>query len=124
MLLSEISWGEDAAEKDKHLLSYSVNTDSYTRLRAREKTLVIGRKGAGKSALRKKLEEDFSAEDNCYVINISPQFASIRNIRNDEKLTHSFGQEIFFSIGGLGRSFWIHFALWDVMLKENLLKTV
>jgi len=96
MKLSDISWGDDSAERDNHLLSYFVDTESYKRLVRKDKSIVVGRKGSGKSALRKKLEEVFSAEENMHVINISPKYSSIRNILNDKSLADGFGEEIFF----------------------------
>lgn len=96
MKLSSINWGDDSAEKDPHLLHYFVQSAAFQRLRARQKNLVIGRKGAGKSAVRKKLEQTFNGEANTHVTNLSPKFNSIRNILNDKDLSGGFGQEIFF----------------------------
>jgi len=96
MDLKKIEWGDDSAERDRDLLSYFIDTESYDRLLRKTKSLVIGRKGAGKSALRKKLESDFSREHNTHVINISPKYSSIRNILNEKSLSEGFGEEIFF----------------------------
>jgi len=96
MNLKNIEWGDDSAEKDENLLSYFVSTESYNRLSRKSKSLVIGRKGSGKSALRKKLESDFIHQSDTHVINISPKYSSIRNIINDQSLRESFGEEIFF----------------------------
>lgn len=96
MEISKINWGDDSAERDSNLLSYFVGTESYDRLLQKEKSIVVGRKGSGKSALRKKLEEDFMKEENTHVINISPKYSSIRNILNEKSLTEGFGEEIFF----------------------------
>lgn len=96
MKLSSINWGDDSAEKDPHLLHYFVLSAGFTRLRAKQKNLVIGRKGAGKSAVRKKLEQTFNRDPNTHVTNLSPKFNSIRNILNDKDLCRGFGQEIFF----------------------------
>ena len=60
MKLKKIEWGDDSAERDRDLLSYFVSTESYDRLSKKTKFLVTGRKGSGKSALRKKLEADFN----------------------------------------------------------------
>ena len=96
MELTKIEWGDDSAEKDTELLSYFIDTESYGRLFRKSKSIVVGRKGSGKSALRKKLESDFSNDDDTYVINISPKFSSIRNILNEPALSEGFGEEIFF----------------------------
>lgn len=96
MKLSEINWGDDSAEKDPYLLRYFVESTAFQRLRDRQKNMIVGRKGAGKSAVRKKLEETFQSESNTHVINLSPKFNSIRNILNDKDIAGGFGQEIFF----------------------------
>lgn len=94
--LNEIEWGDDSAERDNHLLDYFVHTESYRRLIGKNKFIVVGRKGSGKSALRKKLDETFSEEDQTHVISISPRYPSIRNILNEKALSEGFGEEIFF----------------------------
>src|SRR5690606_2034294 len=86
----------DSAERDVDLLSYFIDTESYDRLARKAKTIVIGRKGSGKSALRKKLESDFTQEPDTHVVNISPKYSSIRNILNEKSLSEGFGEEIFF----------------------------
>lgn len=96
MHISEIYWGDDSAERDPCLLDYFVASDAFQRLRARSKSIVVGRKGSGKSALRKKLEQTFQLEDDTHVVNLSPKFNSIRNILNDRDIAENFGQEIFF----------------------------
>ena len=96
MKLSEINWGDDSAEKDPYLLRYFIKSTAFQRLRNRQKSMIIGRKGAGKSAVRKKLEEVFHSEASTHVINLSPKYNSIRNILNDQDITDGFGQEIFF----------------------------
>lgn len=96
MKLSSINWGDDSAEKDPYLLHYFVQSPAFQRLRAKQKNLVIGRKGSGKSAVRKKMEQTFNADGNTHVTNLSPKFNSIRNILNDKDISAGFGQEIFF----------------------------
>jgi hypothetical protein len=94
--ISDINWGDDSAEKDPNLLKYFISQDAVDRLAKRQKNLVIGRKGAGKSAVRKKLSETFEAEDDTYVLNLSPKFQSIKAILNDNDLTSGLGEEILF----------------------------
>lgn len=96
MELNKIAWGDDSAERDKDLLSYFIATDNFGRLLGKSKSIVVGRKGSGKSALRKKLESEFSTEINTHVVNISPKYSSIRNILNEKSLTEDYGEEIFF----------------------------
>ncbi len=96
MKLSTINWGDDSAEKDPNLLHYFVQSTAFQRLRNKQKSFVVGRKGSGKSAVRKKLEQVFSADKETHVVNLSPKFNSIRNILNDKDISNGFGQEIFF----------------------------
>ena len=96
MIISEINWGDDSAERDPLLLNYFVASDAFQRLRAKTKSIVVGRKGSGKSALRRKLAQTFEEEPDTHVINLSPNFNSIRNILNDHDIAENFGQEIFF----------------------------
>jgi energy-coupling factor transporter ATP-binding protein EcfA2 len=96
MKLSNINWGDDSAEKDPYLLHYFVQSAAFQRLEEKQKNLVVGRKGSGKSAVRKKLEQTFSENAGTHVVNLSPKFNSIRNILNDNDIASGFGQEIFF----------------------------
>lgn len=96
MKLSTINWGDDSAEKDPHLLNYFIQSQAFMRLREKQKNFVVGRKGSGKSAVRKKLEQIFSADEATHVVNLSPKFNSIRNILNDKDISNGFGEEIFF----------------------------
>ncbi len=97
MKISEINWGDDSAEKDPNLLKYFISQDAVGRLAKKQKNLVVGRKGAGKSAVRKKLSEIFLEADDHYVLNLSPKFQTIKTILNDKDLTQGLGEEIFFT---------------------------
>jgi hypothetical protein len=94
--LNQINWGDDSAEKDHNLLYYFVQSAAFRRLSQKQKSIVVGRKGSGKSAVRKKLEQTFSEQEHTHVINVSPKFNAIRNILNDSDIARGFGQEIFF----------------------------
>lgn len=96
MLLKTIDWGDDSAEKDEHLLEYFVSSDAFRRLAERRRSIVVGRKGSGKSALLKKLDEHFSAEGNTHVVRITPKYNTLRTVLNDYDLRTGFGEEIFF----------------------------
>ena len=96
MELNKIDWGDDSAEKDSDLLAYFVDTESYGRCLRKQKSIVVGRKGSGKSALRRKLEDDFNRQEHTHVVNISPKYSSIKNILNEPSLSNGFGEEIFF----------------------------
>jgi len=96
MKLSQINWGDDSAEKDPNILKYFVASAAFARLKNRQKNILVGRKGSGKSAVRKKLEEVFQQEEHTHVINLSPKFNSIRSLLNDKEIATGFGEEIFF----------------------------
>lgn len=96
MNINQISWGDDSAEKDAYLLEYFVASESLKRLAEKEKGIVIGRKGSGKSALLKKLDQVFRDQDNTTVIKVAPKYNSIRTILNDKDISSNFGVEIFF----------------------------
>lgn len=62
MNLLEISdFGTIDAENDKRLQDYFVQSESLKRIKDYEKSIIIGRKGAGKTAIYKWLEENSNA---------------------------------------------------------------
>lgn len=64
--LSRIDLGRDEAEQDSGLMQYFVRTGNFERVVSEQKYLVIGRKGTGKSAIYKKVAEEFV--DRGYVV--------------------------------------------------------
>ncbi|MFB9942426.1 P-loop ATPase, Sll1717 family [Gluconobacter oxydans] len=100
MDIRQIHWGDESAEKDSHLLSYFVKSEALNRLTEKRKSIIVGRKGAGKSALLKKLNQTFN-ENDIYTINLTPNENSIRSILNDSDIIDSFGVEIFFQYAWL-----------------------
>lgn len=94
--ISKIDWGNDSAEKDPNLLNYFVNHPSLDRLLKRSKTFIIGRKGAGKSAIRKKVIEQFSKWSDNYIFEITPTFNIFNNIIADKDINEGFNKEVFF----------------------------
>ena len=94
--LSEIVWGDDSAEKDPNLLEYFVLPTAVKRLGEFNKTLIVGRKGSGKSALLKKLRAHFSNRKNTLIIDIQPSFHAMKNILAEKTLVNRFAEEIFF----------------------------
>lgn len=90
MRISTINWGDDSAEKDPHLLHYFIQSPAFQRLKNKQKNIVLGRKGSGKSAVRKKLELDFMDEANTHVVNLSPKLNAIRNILNGRLWSGNF----------------------------------
>lgn len=72
--LSRLSFGAPAAERDisQGLVQYFVESDAFSRLEARRKSIIIGNRGTGKSALFKMLA-DRSRKSNAIVIELSPE---------------------------------------------------
>lgn len=73
--ISRIDLGSDEAETDKELRSYFVKTPYYDRALNGSKTIVIGRKGSGKSAIYKMIGEDL-AKKGVGVVGITPDYYS------------------------------------------------
>ncbi len=96
MKISEINWGDDSAEKDPNLLNYFVTPTTIKRLDSQNKSLIVGRKGSGKSALLKKLNDTYSQNKSIIPISIKPSFNAIKNILSDQALVNNFGEEVFF----------------------------
>lgn len=94
--ISSIDWGNDSAEKDPNLLKYFIDQPSLDRLYNRSKTFIIGRKGAGKSALRRKLVEEFRGWEDNYIVEISPTFNIFSNLISDTEIQTNFNEEVFF----------------------------
>jgi hypothetical protein len=74
--LSQIDWGNDSAERDPNLLKYFVPPSDFEKAAKLRKPIITGRKGAGKSALRKKLESDFAQNPKVVVASVAPNAAA------------------------------------------------
>tara|TARA_B110001469_G_C9624505_1_gene311573 strand:- start:57 stop:1499 length:1443 start_codon:yes stop_codon:yes gene_type:complete len=96
MNIADLNWGNDSAEKDPDLMEYFVDSDAYNRVKNLSKEIVIGRKGSGKSALRKRVERHFEGLTNYHIVSVCPKHNAFRSILNDPDLKKGFGQEIFF----------------------------
>ena len=81
--LAKLSFGAPAAERDitQGLVDYFVESDAYGRLFARQKTIVIGNRGTGKSALFKVLAER-SRKAGSIVLELSPEHYSYEMLCN------------------------------------------
>lgn len=69
--LSKIDLGQDEAEHDRKLKEYFLKTDSYQRTLSGDKTIIIGRKGSGKSAIFTLLADEIPTAGD-YVVKITP----------------------------------------------------
>jgi len=72
--LSKLSFGAPAAERDINhgLIHYFVESESFAQLIARKKTLVLGNRGSGKSALFKVLAER-EKDKGSLVLELAPE---------------------------------------------------
>ncbi len=96
MNISSIEWGNDSAEKDPNLLNYFIDQPALNRLYFRTKTFIIGRKGAGKSAIRKKIVTEFSKWEDNYIIEVTPTFNIFSNLISDKDIQKNYNEEVFF----------------------------
>ncbi len=93
MDIRDIDWGNDSAESDHNLLEYYIDLPIQRFLINKRKNIVVGRKGAGKSAVRKKLINSFK---NAINIEIMPTESIIKSISSEEKLSKLDNSEILF----------------------------
>lgn len=72
---------ETAEDEREDLIRYFVEVDPYARAKERKISLIVGRKGSGKTAIFIKLAHDFSEEENTYTVVLKPD--------SDELVQHS-----------------------------------
>jgi hypothetical protein len=70
--LDQIFFGVPAAERDDDLIDCFVASETYTRLAQEQKTIILGNRGSGKSALFKKLAADENVKGNI-IIQLAPE---------------------------------------------------
>ncbi|MEN4565868.1 P-loop ATPase, Sll1717 family [Pantoea agglomerans] len=92
MNLSEINWGDDSAEKDSLLSEYFVESVSFKRITNGSKKIIVGRKGAGKSALM-KMSLDSYKKDNFIVIKVTPSLEVLKSALQTAKSIHGDDKE-------------------------------
>lgn len=64
-------FGKDRAQEDENLQHYFVKTRQYDEIKRGDKELVLGRKGAGKSALFSMLAKEAQESDDTIPVKIS-----------------------------------------------------
>ncbi|EPF8033108.1 P-loop ATPase, Sll1717 family [Vibrio fluvialis] len=99
--IRNIEWGNDSAERDPDLLNYFVTPQNFNRITNFKKTFVVGRKGAGKTAIRKKLINDFSKQRDHIVVEVSPTNGIFRNLSGVELLKEDRSDESIFQYAWL-----------------------
>ena len=70
--LKNLTFGVPAAERDQDLLACFVLSETYTKLVRGQKTIILGNRGSGKSALFKKFADDESTKGNI-VVQLAPE---------------------------------------------------
>jgi hypothetical protein len=88
--IAKLSFGAPAAERDinQGLADYFVESDAFGRLSSRQKTIVIGNRGTGKSALFKVLAER-SRRSGAIVLELSPENYSYEMLCTALKSEHA-----------------------------------
>ena len=82
--LARIDLGKDEAEQDQRLREYFLKTANYLNAQSGQKTIVIGRKGSGKSAIFKLLQDELK-EGGAIVIPITPDQYSWSALKDYEE---------------------------------------
>ena len=75
--LSKIDLGKDEAEQDERLKEYFLKTTSYNNALTGKKTIIVGRKGSGKSAIFTLVQEELESQ-GAIVIAITPEVLNVR----------------------------------------------
>lgn len=99
--IRDIDWGNDSAEHDPSLLDYFITPNNFSRILQFRKTFVTGRKGAGKTAIRKKMIDEFDNVNNHIVVEVSPTNGIFRNLAGVELLKEERSDEVIFQYSWL-----------------------
>ncbi len=85
--VKQVNFGKLAAEReaDDGLRNYFLQTGAFTRLRDGDKTILLGNRGAGKSAIIKMLL-DYYKQQNCLVTELLPEDYSYEMLRKSSVL--------------------------------------
>lgn len=112
--LFKLSVGGEIAEYEKEgLLKYFFETSSYHSALSKEKTIIVGRKGVGKTAVYIKLLDELSKNKFNYIVNIKPE--------PNELLEDAQLSTIFDSTSSK-KSFFI--SAWRITILSRLAQTV
>lgn len=108
--LLKLGVGCEIAEHEREkLLDYFVPTFSYDKAKEARSTIIIGRKGSGKSAIYIKLADELGENKNVYVINLRPE---------SDELLHNIDLSRMFSTQSSKRNFF--FTVWKCVILSKL----
>ena len=100
-------------EKKEDFIQYFITTASYNDALSQPKSILIGPKGSGKTALFRKLESELNKDITSYVVKIKPEsYEIIENIDLSEIFNNERTKETFF------------IAAWKVVIYSNLLDII
>lgn len=108
--LLKLGIGCEIAENEKeNLLEYFVPTYSYNKAKDGKSTIIIGRKGSGKSAIFIKLAKEFSNNKKIYLINLKPE---------SDELLHNIDMSLMFKSDSSRLTFF--FSVWKCVIFSQL----
>lgn len=105
-------FGKDRAQEDKNLQHYFVKTRQYDEIKRGDKELVLGRKGAGKSALFSILAKEAQESKDTIPVKISfdgEDFVYIENWLNSHNFTEPLNNDFKYSLA------WKNFILNEII---------
>lgn len=86
MDLKDIYWGDESAENDTNLLNYFIEPKKIERMVNQSKSIIVGRKGAGKSAIRKYLYDYMKNRgENQIIVEAAPNYSFISGVKTDDE---------------------------------------
>ncbi len=95
MDLRDIYWGDESAENDANLLKYFIDPQKIERMVKQSKSIIVGRKGAGKSAIRKYLSDYMKQRgDKQIVVEAKPNYSFVSTTKRDDEII--LKNEIFY----------------------------
>lgn len=118
MDLKDIYWGDESAENDVNLLKYFIEPRKIERMVRQSKSIIVGRKGAGKSAIRKYLSDYMKNQGKKQVvIEAAPNYSFISAVKSDDEII--LKNEIFIKIYGVSICSNVRFGMWEIYAEEK-----
>ena len=105
-------FGKDRAQEDENLQHYFIKTRQYDEIKRGDKELVLGRKGAGKSALFSILAKEAQESDGIIPVKISfdgEDFVYIENWLNSNNFSEPLNDDFKYSLA------WKNFILNEII---------